>query len=165
VIDRPGYNKRYTEKYGRDKWLLCKTAFAIVIERAAKYAMSTGRKLKVYVERCNKTDDQKIHEYYKSMRVAGLPFDAKTSQRYSPLASEQLKSVLYDFRLKFKTSPGMQLADLYLWPMCMGGYHKSNRPYVALREAGKLMDVVCGDKNAYEMSIKYSCFDFVKPRP
>src|SRR5690348_15108237 len=27
VIDRPGYNARYLEKYGRQRWALCKSAF------------------------------------------------------------------------------------------------------------------------------------------
>jgi len=165
VIDRPGYNKRYTEKYGRDKWLLCKTAFCIAVERAAKYALSVGHKLKVYVERCNPTDDRKIDEYYNLMKASGPPFDSKNSQRYGPLSVEQLKAVLYDFKLKYKTSPGIQIADLYLWPMCMGGYHKSNKPYVALKEAGKLMDVVCGEEKIAEVGIKYSCFDLVKAQP
>jgi hypothetical protein len=35
VIDRPGYNHRYSEKYGQDRWSLCKTAFVISVERAA----------------------------------------------------------------------------------------------------------------------------------
>jgi hypothetical protein len=42
VIDRPGYNDRYREKYGGDRWLLCKTAFNIATERAVKYARSIG---------------------------------------------------------------------------------------------------------------------------
>src|SRR3990172_3378290 len=29
VIDRPGYNARYEEKYGRMRWSLCKSAFSI----------------------------------------------------------------------------------------------------------------------------------------
>ncbi len=40
VIDRPGYNARYFEKYGRKRWSLCKSAFTISVERAAKYARS-----------------------------------------------------------------------------------------------------------------------------
>jgi len=35
VIDRPGYVARYRGKYS-EPWLLCKTAFAILVERGAK---------------------------------------------------------------------------------------------------------------------------------
>lgn len=165
VIDRPGYNERYTVKYGRDKWLLCKTAFSIAVERAAKYAMAVGSKLNVYVERCSKTDDRKIHEYYRDLKASGAPFDLKNSQKYDPLASDAYKSVLYDLKLKNKTSPLMQIADMYLWPMCMGGYHRSNKPSVMLRDSGKLMDVVCGVSRVGELGIKYSCFEAVKVSP
>lgn len=40
VIDWPGYNKRYAEKYAENRWMLCKTAFSVVVERAAKFAIS-----------------------------------------------------------------------------------------------------------------------------
>lgn len=36
VIDRPGYNARYMDLYERNPWLLCKTAFSVAVERAAK---------------------------------------------------------------------------------------------------------------------------------
>ena len=49
VVDRPGYDARYREKYGRRQWHLCQTAFSIVVERAAKYARDSGRKLRVNV--------------------------------------------------------------------------------------------------------------------
>jgi hypothetical protein len=165
VIDRPGYNARYKEQYGSDRWKLCKTAFAIAAERGAKYALSIGHKLNVYVERCNEADDKKVREYFKEMKTAGLPFNAETSKQYGPLSAEQLQSVLYDLKIKQKTSPGVQIADLYLWPMCMGGYHKSNKPYKMLLEAGKLMDVICDRGKVAELGIKYSCFDLVKPQP
>lgn len=35
VIDRPGYDARYRDKYGRRQWHLCQTAFCIAVERAA----------------------------------------------------------------------------------------------------------------------------------
>ena len=164
VIDRPGYNARYKKQYGPDRWKLCKTAFAIAAERAAKFAAAGGYKVNLYVERCNPTDDRKIQEYFKEMKTSGSPFDAKTSQRYAPLNVDQLKNTLYDLKMKRKTSPGVQIADMYLWPMCMGGYHKSNRPYKMLMEAGKLMDVICGSARVEELGIKYSCFDLVKPQ-
>ena len=48
VIDRPGYNKRHAELYRDKRWQLCKTAFTVSVERAAKYAREMGYKLKVF---------------------------------------------------------------------------------------------------------------------
>src|SRR5579884_3595557 len=44
VIDRPGYDARYRQKYGRNQWQLCRTAFTIAVERAAKHARRLGCK-------------------------------------------------------------------------------------------------------------------------
>jgi hypothetical protein len=55
VIDRPDYNHRYKEKYADERWSLCKTAFTIAVERAAKYVKEIGYRLRVSPERCNKT--------------------------------------------------------------------------------------------------------------
>ena len=42
VVDRPGYNARYAEQYHQNPWLICTTAFGVVVERAAKFARSRG---------------------------------------------------------------------------------------------------------------------------
>jgi hypothetical protein len=48
VIDRPGYVARgYLEKHGASRWLLCRTAFDIAVERAVKYARHDGRRLRI----------------------------------------------------------------------------------------------------------------------
>jgi len=57
VIDRPGYNHRYRERYGAERWLLCKTAFVVVVERSAKYARAHGCKLRIFVEKSDKRTD------------------------------------------------------------------------------------------------------------
>jgi hypothetical protein len=57
VVDRPGYNKRYRAKYGRQTWNLCQTAFSVICERAAKRARAYDCKLRVYVEEGDKTAD------------------------------------------------------------------------------------------------------------
>lgn len=49
VIDRPGYEARYRDQYGRNRWSLCRTAFSVLVERAAKHARAEGYKLKVFV--------------------------------------------------------------------------------------------------------------------
>src|SRR6516162_2327319 len=38
VIHRPGYNDRYAPLYGKARWDLCKSAYTISVERAAKFA-------------------------------------------------------------------------------------------------------------------------------
>lgn len=160
VIDRPGYNARYTQRYGKNRWSLCKTAFVITVERAAKHAIRDKRKLRVYVEACNKKVDNRTKAYYNELKATGTPFDTTTSNAYDPLAADALRSVLYDFKTKGKSSPLMQFADMFLWPICMGGYHKSNRTYCHFLENGKLIDSICKE-DAATMGIKYSCFENV----
>ena len=74
VIDRPGYNRRYLERYGQRRWSLCKTAFAVVVERAAKLARRQDYKLRVLVERCDRKADNKVKGYYDDLRRSGMPF-------------------------------------------------------------------------------------------
>lgn len=159
VIDRPGYNKRYAEKYGRDRWMLCKTAFAIVVERAVKYAQSRDRKLRVYLERSSKVDDATVQSYYKSLKENGHCFDPETSAKYSPATEIDYQRTLYEFRTKAKSSRLMQIADLYLWPICMGGYTAENRAYRGLAQAGKLIEHHVAANDILTLGSKYSCFE------
>src|SRR3546814_2571790 len=50
VINRPGYVARYKGRYNEQLWLMCKTAFSILVERAAKFDDDEGRKLEIYFE-------------------------------------------------------------------------------------------------------------------
>lgn len=161
VIDRPGYNFRYLEKYGRERWSLCKTAFAVAVERATKFAMRSGRKLRVLVERSDKKTDAWITGYYENLKSAGTPFAIESSNKYAPLTSEDFSSYLYELRLKNKSSPMVQIADLFLWPICMGGYNPGNRPFVRLKADGRLLDCVLSSEAAAAEGIKYSCWDLV----
>lgn len=165
VIDRPGYNHRYREKYGRKRWSLCKTAFDVVVERAVKFSNDRSRKLRVYVERCSKADDAILHGYYKSLKDSGHSFDKNSASIYNPLTSVDHAATLYEFRAKAKSSKLMQIADIYLWPMCIGGYDEGNRPYSALKRAGKLIDCILPGDLVAERGIKYSCFDLVNRMP
>ena len=165
VIDRPGYNERYREKYPEPQhWLLCKTAFNIVVERAVKWANVHGCKLRVYVEQADKVTDKIMRGYYDDLRTVGPPFDPNNSQKYDPAALEVLRSTLYDFKQKNKSSQLMQIADLVLWPMCIGGYDGANHAYAALRNAGVLIDCKLDAVTVAMRGIKYSCFDKVAPR-
>jgi hypothetical protein len=116
VIDRQGYNDRYRVKYGQRRWALCKTAFSIVVERAAKYARQQNCRLKVFYERSDKQNEGRIEEYFAALRIAGMPFDQTRSGVYGPLSSGQMRETLWECRKKYKTSPVMQFADLYLSP-------------------------------------------------
>jgi hypothetical protein len=165
VIDRPGYNDRYREMYGSRRWLLCKTAFNVAVERAAKHARLLNCRLRIFPERCNKAEDRTLKVYYDELRATGMPFAADTSSKYEPLTRQEFRETLYDFKTKAKTSPMAQLADLYLWPICMGGYHASNRPYKRLIEDGKLIECLMPAEARATLATKYSCFERVNRRP
>jgi hypothetical protein len=165
VIDRPGYNARYREKYGKQRWALCKTAFSVSVERAAKYARAQDYRLRVLPERCNKPEDARLRQYYENLKTEGLPFAKDTSDKYKPMTVGDFQQTLYEFRPKYKSSPMVQIADLFLWPICMGGYHASNRPYDRLKKDGKLIECVIPEADWPVLASKYSCFDNVKRKP
>jgi hypothetical protein len=159
VIDRPGYNARYREKYGRQRWSLCKSAFTISVERAAKYARERECRLRVMPERCNRAEDRVLKEYYEDLKKKGPPFDPNTSEKYRPLSPQEYKETLLEFAPKMKSSPMAQMADLYLWPMCMGGYNQGCRPYERLKEDGKLIECHLLEQDRPTLATKYYCFD------
>lgn len=159
VIDRPGYDARYKERYDNERWKLCKTAFTITVERATKYAIAQGRKLNVFPERVNGPEDSWQQRYFDDMKAKGLPFDASASQDYQPLSAEDFRNTLYDYKTKRKSSPMAQLADLYLWPMRTSGYNQMYLPYKVLRENQKLIDCVISVDRIDTEGIKYSCFE------
>ncbi len=160
VVDRDGYNRRYLDQYGADRWKLCKTAFSILLERAVKFAQHFDAKLRVYVERSDKRTDAQMKGYYDELKVRGLPFDGQRSAQYSPLGADDFKSVLYEFRLKDKQSELMQVADLLLWPLCRNGYALEEKSYNALKESGRLVEHLCSSSNKLQ-GTKYSCFEAV----
>lgn len=73
VIDRPGYHLRYHARYGPQKWSLCRTSFAIAVERASKYARAEGRKLNVFVEKSDRKTDARILTYFEELKGKGHP--------------------------------------------------------------------------------------------
>ena len=159
VIDRSGYNARYREKYGQRRWAMSKTAFTIVVERAAKFAAHKEHGLKVYFEQHSKKEDRAMLNYYNEMRTIGQPFNAETSAKYTPLAAEKFHSILKDCRQKKKSSPMVQLADLVLFPLCVGGYDVTDRAYQTLVEHEKIIDSVVHADQLASIGVKYSCFD------
>lgn len=162
VIDRPGYDARYRRKYGRQQWQLCRTAFCIAVERAAKFARAEGRKLRVLPERSCRPDERRLERYFSELRDGGPPFDAKSSSGYGPLGADQFKETLHEIRFKRKTSPMVQVADLYLWPMVMAGYQETYRAYAALRDARCFIEAHMSEERRPELASKYSCFELVR---
>jgi hypothetical protein len=158
VVDRPGYNKRYLDQYGPRRWSLCRTAFKIAVERGAKFALSEGARLRVYVERSDKQTEKRLRDYYDSLRQDGTPFNPDNAAKYKPLSADDLKHTLMEFAVKTKKSTVMQLADLALWPVCDGKYHPDNLAFAALSKSGQLLDARCTEENGV-LGIKYSCFD------
>lgn len=162
VIDRRGYHARYHHMYGSQKWSLCKSAFAICVERACKFAKNEGRRLNVFVERSDQKTDNQIRAYFDSLKETGHPFAQPTSAKYQPLTQSEITETLYDFKLKHKKSPMMQIADLFLYPMCQGGYNSDYYPYKTLKRASKLIDCKVADPSA--QGVKYYCFDDPQPK-
>lgn len=159
VVDRIGYDKRYREKYGRGTWNLCRTAFSVVCERAAKIARSEGRKLRVYPERGDKTADKFLKSYYEELRTKGMPFSDQTSSKYRPMSASELKDTLYELAFKSKSSPMAQLADLYAYPLARGRYQSDYRPFSHLVQNNKIIDCILTQDTVGALGIKYSCFD------
>ena len=96
---------RSKQLYFDAPWQLCKTAFSVVVERAAKFARSMDLRLRVHPERCNKPEDALLKSYYAAMKADGMPFAKDNSGKYAPLTAEQLTETLYEFATKQKTSP------------------------------------------------------------
>lgn len=161
VIHRPGYFERYLERYKEKAWHLDKTAFVILIERSAKYAIRQGRKLRVYFEETGKLEDRRIFSYMRELKSSGMPFNIDTSATYGRLKSSDFKSTVIGTPTRgSKSSKLLQIADLYLYPMAKGGYDKSYRAYSELMEAGRLIDAHLPSSEKNSHGIKYSCFDF-----
>ncbi len=161
IIDQAGYHNRYQNKYREDMWWLCKTAFSICVERAVKYALLKDRKLRVNVERSDPATDKKVETYFNDIKNEGMPFHSENMGKYNPLKINDFKETLYDFKLKQKQSIPMQIADLFLYPICRGGYERNYLPHNLLEQKQKLINQNVDDSRIQEMGIKYSCFESI----
>lgn len=160
VIHRPGYVERYKEAYQERMWLMCKTAFSILIERSAKFADERSRKLRVFCEQSGKKEDRDIVQYMRQLKSNGHPFCIDSSNTYDPMPAEEFKRIVMgEPRRKSKKVPMIQLADLFLYPMAKAGYDQSYRPFKKLKENGKLIDCFLKEKEVPFKGIKYSCFE------
>ena len=159
VIHRPGYVERYKD-YHEHLWYLCKTAYSILIERSAKFAERQDRKLEIFFEQAGKYEDGNIIQYAKELKEFGPPFSAIMSGAYEPYTADDFRRVVLGEPLRRKkTDPICQIADLVLYPIAKGRYDPEYRPFVKLREGGKLIDSHLEAKLLNQIGIKYSCFD------
>lgn len=159
IIHRPGYADRYGH-YGDKKWHLAKTAYPILVERAAKVAMRDKRKLVVYLEESGKKEDNFIKKYHSEIIKKGLCFDSSKSVKYNPLSHQSLTNVLSK-EPNFFTKNHLigQLADLALYPIVKGRYDASYSPYLQLIKNKKIIDCSLTEEEKESFGVKYSCFD------
>jgi hypothetical protein len=159
VIDRPGYVGRYAAQY-KTPWLLCKTAFAILIERSVKYATSAGARLEIYFEQAGKQEDRDIQRYAKDLESEGMPFNPDSSGPYGVLDPVAFReSLIGQPNRVTKATPMAQIADLILYPMVKGGYDPTYRPYVKMFESRRIIDAQLSAEDRPRLGVKYSCFD------
>lgn len=159
VVSRQGYLKRYLEIYGENTWEMMKSAFSILVERAAKYAAIKNGKLMVYFEAAGKNEDRLLKQYFNELRSQGLPFDSNRSSQYLPLSNTDFLGLLRGIDSKTKDNLIIQLADLCLYPVARSQYQPDNRAFLALREAELLVDCHLDPSQINTLGIKYYCFD------
>lgn len=159
VIDRKGYVSRYAHLHQEQLWLMCKTAFCILVERSAKYAERQGRRLEIFFEQTGKKEDRNIISYMKELKQTGNPFGNVTSGGYAPLSADGYnRLVLGEPTRRTKEFSLLQIADLILYPIAKGGYDPNYKPYLVLREKKKLIDCLLPEQDRVALGIKYSCF-------
>lgn len=161
VVHRPGYRDRnYGSRAGDQKWNLCRTAFNILIERAAKIAHSEGRRLRVKFEGADTKSDQFLKVYWALLKDGrGLGFNPNNAAKYEPFSPADLAATLIDLERKDKRSKLMQFADTFALAIAKGRYQPRYTTFAALNGAGKLADQYVGGARAAKEGIKYYCFD------
>lgn len=160
VIDRPGYAGRgYGKREGDKKWLLCRSAFDIVVERSAKVAALEKRRLRVRFEGADPTTDARIEDYFRQLKQVGLGFDQANSEKYAPMPADDLAAVLIDLERKDKRNRMMQIADTFVYALALGGYNRKFDIFRRLLEHGRLVTSQVPSELAPQLGIKYYCFD------
>lgn len=160
IINRPGYVARgYLEKHGADRWLLCRTAFDIAVERAAKYARSVDCKLSVVCEGAAGYDHI-VRGYFDDLKSNGLGFAEGASDKYGPLTQGEFAETLGSFETKGKASRLLQVADSYIYAIARGKYDQRFHLWRELRDHRRIINFQLGEADLIKaMGVKYSCFD------
>lgn len=159
VVSRSGYFKRYFQTYGTNTWEMMKSAFTILVERAAKYAASKNGTVMIYYEKAGKTEDRLIEKYFRDLRSSGHPFNPTTASKYSPMPANQLSGLLRGIEGKAKNRPELQMADLCLYPVVRSKDQPDNQAFVAMKEEKLLVDCCLQPNQVETLGIKYYCFD------
>jgi hypothetical protein len=159
VISRSGYFNRYFQTYGVNTWEMMKSAFTILVERAAKYADSKNGTVMVYYEKAGKTEDRLIEKYFRDLRCSGHFFDPTTSNKYSPMSATQMTKLLRGIEGKTKSRAELQLADLCLYPVVRSKDRPDDRAFMAMNEKRLLVDCHLHPNDVETKGIKYYCFD------
>jgi len=158
VISRPGYVARgYLQKY-QDKWLLCRSAFDITVERAVKIAQLEGRKLHIVFEQDPAMNDTVV-EYFNNLKANGLEFDPANSSKYAPLGVADFSTVLGRIEYKAKAHPILQIADSYIYAMARYKFDKKYELYRDLRDHNRIADFAVPEGMSKTLGVKYYCFD------
>ncbi|TCD48633.1 DUF3800 domain-containing protein [Chlorobium sp. N1] len=160
VVHRSGYVERYKQRYDDRILQMCRTAFCILTERAAKFSGMNGRRLEIHFEESGKREDRDIASYLRDLKRNGNPFNAATSNGCQPLAAtDYCRIISGDAKRVKKANPLAQVADLLLYPMAKGGFQMTYPPYCDLIAHGKLIDCHVSRSERPILGIKYSCFD------
>lgn len=158
VIDRAGYAARGYAKKHEDRWLLCRSAFDIVVERSAKYAVSQGRQLNVIFE-SDVAMNSVIEGYFGNLKENGLEFDENNSGKYKPLSRDVFQSTLTSIENRPKENKILQIADSYIYAIARRGYDKKFEVYRRLLDAKRIIDCLLNKDEVSALGVKYYCFD------
>lgn len=162
VVSRPGYNKRYTEKYGNSRWELCKTTYPILLERVVRYLLSlnTDVKLKVIFEGASGNENRQVVKYAQALKNGGHPFDNSNSKKYNPISSSVYQNIISG-----RPEPGtksnifLQIADLYIYPMAKFRYDPNYLAWHELYKSNRIIDSILEPNQIYVGGVKYYCFN------
>lgn len=160
VVDRVGYNSKFKDVYENQRWMMCKTAFAVLVERAAKYVTDQNATFEIFFEGSTAKENNLLVSYGKAFKEVGLPFSSNTSAKYRPLDASDFKKVLLGKpRRGYKSNPLLQIADMYLFPMIARKYlGVEYLPWKAAFDNKRVIDAVVAEEQWGELGIKYSCF-------
>ena len=137
VLDRAEHVAKYRPQHGRTMWLMSKTAFTITVDRAAKIATTLGCRLRVVVERSgHHREDPEVVECYKEL-TGGRHVFGPAVEAFNDELTPYRAATLAGLEFGGKENPGLQLADLMIFPVCASGFapdHPENQSMLSGRK-------------------------------